>query len=90
MILRALGSEKRLLILKLLSRGERCFSEIMRELRMDGKTAKYHLDILENAGLIESRRIGRRKMYRLVKEVTVEISPPPKRVFRVTVSKEYV
>ncbi len=62
----------------------------MKELRMDGKTAKYHLDILEKAGLIEGEYVGRRRVYRLVKEITIEISPPPKRIFRVTASKKNV
>jgi len=88
MILDAIGSKKRLLILKMLSKGERCVSEIMEELEMDGKTAKHHLDVLERAGLIESRIVGRRKVYRLIKEIRIEISPPPKRRFIVAVSSK--
>jgi DNA-binding transcriptional ArsR family regulator len=44
---------------------------------MDGRNAKHHLDALEESGLIESYQQGRRKYYRLVKEVHLEISPPP-------------
>jgi predicted transcriptional regulator len=44
---------------------------------MDGKNAKHHLDALEKAGLIESYLVGRKKYYRLIKEVRLEISPPP-------------
>ncbi len=85
MLLEALGSKKRLEILRLLSRGEKCVSEIMKELRIDGKTAKYHLDILERAGIVECKEVGKRKVYRLVKEIRMEISPPPCRRFIVTV-----
>ena len=88
MILDAIGSKKRLLILKILSRGERCVSEIMEELKMDGKTAKHHLDVLERSGLVESRTVGKRKVYRLIKEIRIEISPPPKRKFIVAVSSK--
>ncbi len=84
MLIEAIGSKKRLLILKLLSRGERCVSEIMKELKMDGKTAKYHLDILERAELIGCKVIGRRKYYFLRKEVKLEISPSPYRRFILT------
>ena len=88
MILDAIGSKKRLMILKMLSRGEKCVSEIMEELKMDGKTAKHHLEVLEKAGLVESRNVGKRKIYRLVKEIRIEISPPPKRKFIVAVSSK--
>ena len=88
MILDAIGSKKRLLILRMLSRGEKCVSEIMEELKMDGKTAKHHLEVLEKAGLVESRNVGKRKVYRLVKEIRIEISPPPKRKFIVAVSSK--
>ncbi len=85
MLLEALGSRKRLEILRSLTKGERCVSDIMRELGMDGKTAKHHLEVLERAGIVESRIVGKKKVYRLVKEVRIEISPPPCRKFIVTV-----
>ena len=81
MLVDALGSKKRLMILKSLSRGDKCVSELMKELKMDGKTAKYHLDVLERSGLIESKIVGRRKYYILKKEIKLEISPPPYRKF---------
>ena len=68
MLIEVIGSKKRLLILKMLSRGERCVSEIMKELKMDGKTAKYHLDVLERYGIVESKTVGKKKYYRLKKE----------------------
>jgi predicted transcriptional regulator len=72
-----LSSKNRLQILKLLSRADRYVSEIMELAAMDGKNAKHHLDILENAGIIMSYMKGRRKYYKLVAELHLEISPPP-------------
>jgi predicted transcriptional regulator len=72
-----LSSKNRLQILRLLSRRDRYVSEIMELASMDGKNAKHHLDALEKSGLIMSYSLGRKKYYRLVKEVHLEISPPP-------------
>ena len=76
-----LGSKKRLEILKLLSEEDMYVSQIMDRTRLDGKNTKFHLDKLENSGLIESYRDGRRKYYSLVKEVRLEIVPPPEGKF---------
>ncbi len=84
MLERAIGSTKRLMILRELTRGERCVSELMELLKMDGKTAKHHLETLERAGIVESRIEGRRKYYRLVAEIRLEISPPPERRYILT------
>ena len=81
MLIEAIGSKKRLMILKTLSKGDKCVSELMRELKMDGKTAKYHSDVLERSGLIESKIVGKRNYYTLKKEIKLEISPPPHRKF---------
>jgi predicted transcriptional regulator len=72
-----LSSKNRLQILKLLSRRDRYVSEIMELASMDGRNAKHHLDTLEESDLVESYLQGRRKYYRLVREVHLEISPPP-------------
>jgi len=72
-----IASKNRLEILKTLSRRDRYVSEIMELCRMDGKNAKYHLNILEETGLIISYASGRRKYYRLSGEIHLEISPPP-------------
>ncbi len=81
---KAIGSAKRLMILRELTRGEKHVSELMELLRMDGKTAKHHLETLEKAGIVESRVVGRRKYYRLVVEIRLEISPPPERRYILT------
>jgi predicted transcriptional regulator len=75
------SSKNRLLILKILSRRDRYVSEIMELASMDGKNAKHHLDVLEKSGLIESYTLGRKKYYKLIKEIRLEIMPPPEGKF---------
>ena len=81
--LELLGSKARLSILRALSRRDMYVSELMDTVGMDGKTAIHHLDRLEEAGLLESRREGRRKYYSLVRDVKLSISRSPKREFRI-------
>ena len=81
MLMEVIGSKKRLMILESLSKSEKCVSELMDELKMDGKTAKYHLSILEKSGIVECRTEGKKKYYKLKKEIKLEISPPPYRKF---------
>jgi predicted transcriptional regulator len=76
-----LGSKARLEVLRSLSRGDMYVSEIIEEVGMDGKTAKHHLDALEEAGVVETYKEGRRIYYTLVREVRLEISPSPDRRF---------
>jgi len=78
-----LGSKARLEILHKLSRGEMYVSEIMEEVGMDGKTAKHHLEILEETGIVSSRKENRRKYYSLEKEILLKISPSPNRRYKV-------
>ncbi|MFB6075892.1 MAG: ArsR/SmtB family transcription factor [Candidatus Aenigmatarchaeota archaeon] len=82
-----LGSKKRLQILKILSREDRYVSQIMDLADMDGKRAKHHLEKLESEGLIESYMDGRRKYYKLKKEIHLEITPPPEGKFLVYTSE---
>ena len=76
-----LGSKPRLEILRLLSRRDMYVSELMEEVGMDGKTATHHLDVLIEAGIIESYEEGRRRYFTLVSDVRLEISPSPNRRF---------
>lgn len=75
--LKILGSKARLEILHLLSQRDMYVSEIMEEVRMDGKTAKHHLNMLEDADIVSSRMEGRRKYYSLKREIILNISPLP-------------
>ncbi len=83
MTLDIIGSKSRLELLRHLSRRDMYISEIMELVGLDGKTAKYHLDRLEEHGIITSNWKGRRKYYSLIREVIVRISPPPNRRFEV-------
>lgn len=76
-----LGSKARLEILQALSRREMYVSELMDVVGMDGKTATHHLDLLEEAGVVESYKEGRRRYFELVKGVKLEVSPSPNRRF---------
>ena len=62
---KALGDETRLRIVKLLSIREMCVCEIMVALGMTQPTTSHHLNILENAGLVTSRKEGRWVFYSL-------------------------
>ena len=72
-----LGSVARLKILKHLSRKDRYLSELMELAGMDSRNAKHHLNKLVGAGILESYMKGRRRYYRLVKEIKLEVRPPP-------------
>lgn len=76
-----LGSTPRLKILWELTREPKYVSELVEDVGMDGKTAVHHLDVLEDAGLIESYRRGNRKYYRLIKTVELRAAPAPERTF---------
>jgi predicted transcriptional regulator len=76
-----LGSKARLQILRSLSREDMYVSEIIEEVGMDGKTAKHHLNTLEEAGVLGTYEDGRRIYYTLLREVCLEISPSPDRRF---------
>lgn len=79
--LEIIGSKPRLEILHLLSRRDMYVSELMDAVGMDGKTATHHFDVLTEAGVIESYKDGRRRYFRLVRDVRLEISPRPNRRF---------
>lgn len=79
--LEVLGSKARLELLRVLSQRDMYVSELMDEVGMDGKTATHHLDLLTEAGLLNSYTDGRRRYFTLVREVRLEVSPPPNRRF---------
>lgn len=64
-LLAALGNEHRLAIVELLRPGERCVCEITPAFALDPSVVSRHLGILERAGVIRSRRDGRRIFYRV-------------------------
>lgn len=64
-LLAALGNEHRLAIVELLRAGERCVCEITPAFELDPSVVSRHLGVLERAGVIRSRRDGRRIFYRV-------------------------
>ncbi|MFP4116818.1 MAG: ArsR/SmtB family transcription factor [Candidatus Aenigmatarchaeota archaeon] len=87
-MLEIIGSKKRLEILKHLSREDRYVSELMELTDMDGKRTKHHLEKLEGGGIIESYKEGRRRYYRLIKDLKLEVSAPPEGKFLVYVTED--
>jgi len=63
--LAALGNEHRLRMVELLRQGERCVCEIAPEFEIDQSVVSRHLAVLEQTGIVISRRDGRRVLYRL-------------------------
>lgn len=76
-----LGSKPRLRIIQELSDEPRYVSELAEIVGMDGKSAAHHLEVLEEAGLIECYRTSRRKYYWLCQTIELRASPPPNRAF---------
>ncbi len=59
-ILKALGDESRLKIVRLLLQGEKSVSEIVQSLDIIQPQASHHLSILRSSGLVSTRREGNR------------------------------
>jgi len=70
-----MGSRQRLKILRSLTWEDKYISQLMQEIKTDSKTLQYHLSTLEKAEIIKTYRIGRKKYYKLVKDITISISP---------------
>lgn len=69
-ILKMLADETRFRILELLLNGEACVCEIFPKVKKTQSTVSIHLGKLERAGLIESRREGKKVFYK-IKDATV-------------------
>ena len=61
--IKALADEKRLRILLLLSRGERCVCDLTEALDAGQSLLSFHLRTLKDAGLVTDRREGRWAYY---------------------------
>ena|SRR5581483_3874791 len=62
----ALGDHTRRAVVRRLSRGEAAVSELRRPFRMALPSFLQHLDVLEQSGLVRSKKRGRVRTYRLV------------------------
>jgi ArsR family transcriptional regulator len=72
-LLAALGSEYRLRIVELLATGEHCVCEITPHIPTAFSVVSHHLGVLEQAGIIVSRRDGRWMRYRLTDDSVLEL-----------------
>ena len=66
--LKALGDETRIKIFHMLSNGELCACDILEEFHITQPTLSYHMKILANSGLINSRKDGIWMRYSINKE----------------------
>ncbi len=57
-LMKALGDETRVKIFDMLSKGELCACNILDEFHITQPTLSYHMKILSESGLVESRRDG--------------------------------
>lgn len=62
-MLRALGEPRRVEILRVLRSGPRAVGEIATEVDVSQQAASQHLAVLDEAGLVEARKEGTRRLY---------------------------
>lgn len=61
--LKALGEETRLRMLRLLFKEKLCVGDISERLKVSQYNVSKHLRIMKEAGLMESERVGRQRLY---------------------------
>ena len=69
---KALSSDTRLKMLKILSVREMCVCEVMVALGLTQSTASHHLNLLENAGLVSDRKEGQWVFYSIANPQLIE------------------
>jgi ArsR family transcriptional regulator, arsenate/arsenite/antimonite-responsive transcriptional repressor len=69
----ALSDEKRLRIVELLRRGERCVCDLTGGMEAGQSLLSFHLKILREAGIVNDRRAGRWVFYSLNPEALAEV-----------------
>jgi ArsR family transcriptional regulator len=73
MILRAMGDETRIKILRYLMNGEQCACTIVPFTGKAQPTVSQHMKILLHAGIVEMRKDGTKILYRIKDERAVKI-----------------
>ena len=68
----ALASAPRRGVLAALAQSESTISELACRFALSAPAMSRHLSVLENAGLVASRRVGQRVLYGLVRDTLVE------------------
>jgi ArsR family transcriptional regulator len=71
-VFKALCDEKRLRILELLRGGEKCACVLIDRLDMGQSTLSYHMKILVESGLVQSRQEGKWTHYQISKAGSAE------------------
>jgi len=66
LLLKSLADESRLKIIKSLLDGEKCVCQIIPKLSVKQSTTSIHLRKLEKAGIISSRRDGKKIFYKII------------------------
>ena len=64
-IMKALAHPSRLMMVDELSRGERCVCELTEMVGADISTVSKHLSVLKEAGIVDCRKDGVQRFYRL-------------------------
>ena len=86
-VFKAFCDEKRLRILALLRSGEKCACVLIEQMEMPQSTLSYHMKVLCESGIVESREAGKwthyrisesgsRKAMALFMEITTPSDPP--------------
>jgi DNA-binding transcriptional ArsR family regulator len=70
----AIAHPARRKLLELLEKGELPVSELARDFQATAPALSQHLTVLKKAGLVEERRVGRQRLYRLTPEPLKEVS----------------
>lgn len=72
-LMRTLGNESRLLVLCMLSDGERSVGELNAQLDLSQPALSQHLALLREAGLVKTRRVAQTIYYSLVPGPAAEV-----------------
>ena len=68
-VMKALGDETRIRIIDMLSTGELCACDILEEFHITQPTLSYHMKILVESGIVQSRKAGTWTRYSISQEV---------------------
>lgn len=68
-VMKALGDETRIRIFHMLSQGELCACDILEAFKITQPTLSYHMKILVESGMVQSRKAGTWTRYSINKEV---------------------
>jgi ArsR family transcriptional regulator len=73
LLLKSLGDETRLKILKILLDSEKCVCQIFPQVKRTQSTVSIQLKVLENAGIIKARREGKWVYYKIINNDVLNI-----------------